>query len=115
MWSAYLEKPNRVSHPQARAETGYRAKTIEKSAMSFLQDHLNELNLLALFDPVSSLEGLKVHQHSADPAMVAAAERLYQKGLITQKDGGYLTPLGSETAEHVQKVLTVLSSSAATS
>lgn len=56
--------------------------------MPFLQSHLSEPNLLALFDPVSSLEGIKVHQHSADPAMVAAAERLHQKGLITQKDGG---------------------------
>jgi len=82
--------------------------------MPFMQNHLSELNLLALSDPVSSLEGLKVHQHSADPAMVAAAERLHQKGLVTQKDGGYLTPLGSETAEHVQKVLRVLSSNSAT-
>ncbi len=76
--------------------------------MSFLQDHLNELNLLGLFDSSSSLEGIKVHTNTADPAMVGAAERLHLKGLITQKDGGYLTPLGSETAEHVQKVLAVL-------
>ena len=82
--------------------------------MPFVQDHLSELNLLALFDPVSSLEGLKVHQHSADPAMLAAAQRLYQQGLITQKDGGYLTALGSETAVHVQKVLMVLTSRADT-
>ncbi len=78
--------------------------------MPFSQDHLSELNLLALFDSSSSMEGLKVHQSSADPAMVAAAERLYQKGLITQKDGGYLTPLGSEISEHVQKLLAVVSS-----
>ena len=80
--------------------------------MPFSQDHLSELNLLALFDDSSSQEGIKVHQHSAEPAMVAAAERLHQKGLITQKDGGYLTTLGNETAEHVQKVLAVLSSRA---
>lgn len=79
--------------------------------MPFSQDHLSELNLLALFDSSSSMEGLKVHQRSADPAMVAAAERLHQKGLITQKDGGYLTPLGSEISEHVQKLLAVVSSS----
>ena len=79
--------------------------------MPFSQDHLSELNLLALFDDSSSQEGIKVHRHSAEPAMVAAAERLHQKGLITQKDGGYLTTLGAETAEHVQKVLAVLSSS----
>ncbi|MAN53295.1 MULTISPECIES: TIGR02647 family protein [Marinimicrobium] len=79
--------------------------------MNFFEDHLNELNLLALFDSASSQEGLKVHQHSADPAMVAAAEQLHQKGLITQKDGGYLTPLGSDVVEHVQKIQAVLRSS----
>lgn len=78
--------------------------------MPFMQDHLSELNLLGLFDSSSSLKGIKVHKNSADPAMVAAAERLHHKGLITQKDGGYLTPMGNEIAEHVQKVLAVLSS-----
>jgi len=78
--------------------------------MPFSQDHLSELNLLALFHSSSSLEGIKVHQRSADPAMVAAAERLHQKGLVTQKDGGYLTPLGSEISEQVQKLLAVVSS-----
>jgi len=78
--------------------------------MPFSQNHLGELNLLALFPSSSSLEGIKVHQSSADPAMVAAAERLYKKGLITQRDGGYLTPLGSEITEQVQKLLAVVSS-----
>jgi uncharacterized protein (TIGR02647 family) len=80
--------------------------------MPFSKDHLSEINLLALFDSSSSQEGIKVHQHSADPAVVAAAERLYQKGLISQKDGGYLTPLGAEVAELVQKTLAVLTSDA---
>jgi uncharacterized protein (TIGR02647 family) len=80
--------------------------------MPFSQDHLSELNLLALFDDSSSQEGIKVHQHSAEPAMVAAAQRLHQKGLITQRDGGYLTALGAETAEHVQKLVSVLNSNA---
>lgn len=80
--------------------------------MPFSQEHLDELNLLALFDSASSQEGIKVHQQSASPTMVSAAERLHQKGLITQKDGGYLTPLGNETAEHVEKVLAILNSSA---
>ncbi len=78
--------------------------------MPFSQDHLNELNFLALFNSSSSMEGIKVHQSSADPAMVAAAERLHKKGLITQKDGGYLTPLGCEITEQVQKLLAVVSS-----
>ncbi|WP_020208637.1 TIGR02647 family protein [Gilvimarinus chinensis] len=78
--------------------------------MPFSQDQLSELNLLTLFSSSSTQEGIKVHQHSADPATVAAAERLHKKGLVTQPDGGYLTPLGSEMTEHVHKVLSVLRS-----
>lgn len=78
--------------------------------MPFSSDHINELNLLAMFDQSDAREGIKVHRQSAAPEMVSAAERLYDKGLITQKDGGYLTSLGSETAEHAQRVLSVLSS-----
>jgi len=77
--------------------------------MPFSADHLAELNLLALFNSPSSLEGIKVHQHDAAPETVAAAERLFRKGLITQKDGGYLTSLGSETVEHTQKLMGILS------
>ena len=77
--------------------------------MTFSTDHLAELNLLALFNLSSGNEGIKVHSHSAAPEAVAAAKRLYEKGLITQKDGGYLTVLGCETAEDVQRVLSVLS------
>lgn len=83
--------------------------------MKFSQEHLDELNLLSLFDSASSREGIKVHQHSASPSMVSAAERLYGKGLITQRDGGYLTPMGNEAAEHVEKVLAILSSQSETS
>ncbi|OEY66502.1 TIGR02647 family protein [Marinobacter sp. X15-166B] len=79
--------------------------------MSFSADHLHELNLLALFESSSGHEGIKVHQHSAAPELVAAAARLHQKGLITQNDGGYLTPLGCEIAESTQRLLSVLSSS----
>ncbi len=78
--------------------------------MPFSPDHIEELNLLALFNLSSAQEGIKVHQHSAAPESVAAAQRLFNKGLITQLDGGYLTRLGSETAEHTQKLLTILSS-----
>lgn len=78
--------------------------------MSFAPDHIAELNLLALFSSPSGQEGIKVHQHSAPPEVVAAAERLHRKGLITQKDGGYLTSLGCEAVEHTQKLLAVLSS-----
>ena len=77
--------------------------------MAFSQEHLAEPNLLSLFNLSSINEGIKVHSHSASNDAIAAAERLYSKGLITQKDGGYLTSLGSETAEHAQRLLSVLS------
>ena len=77
--------------------------------MPFSQDQLSELNLLALFESSSSQQGIKVHQHSADPATVAAVQRLHERGLVTQPDGGYLTPLGSEITEQVHKILSLLS------
>lgn len=77
--------------------------------MAFTTDHLAEMNLLALFNLSSINEGIKVHSHSASQDAIAAAGRLHTKGLITQKDGGYLTSLGSEAAEHAQRLLSVLS------
>jgi uncharacterized protein (TIGR02647 family) len=77
--------------------------------MRFTAELLEELNLLALFDIASTAqEGIKVHQRSARPEVVAAAQRLFDKGLITQADGGYLTRLGQESAAHVQSLLTIL-------
>lgn len=78
--------------------------------MPFTSEHLHELNLLALYDLSSAQEGIKVHKHSAAPEAVAAAERLHRKGLVTQSDGGYLTSLGSESAEQAQKLLAILTS-----
>ncbi len=66
-----------------------------------------EIKFLALFNLESNQEGVKVHG-SADPQLIAAAERLFDKGVITQKDGGYLTDLGVELAEHVQRALIIL-------
>lgn len=78
--------------------------------MPFSPDHIEELNLLALFHSPSTREGIKVHRQTAAPEAVAAAQRLFSKGLITQEDGGYLTSLGSETVEHTQKLMSILSS-----
>ena len=50
---------------------------------------------------------LKIH-HTAAPAAIAAATRLYEKELTTQADGGYLTSLGLEAAKHAQSLLTIL-------
>ncbi len=60
--------------------------------MSFTVNSMAELNLLLRY-PETSMEGLKIH-HDADPDIIAAAQSLFDKGLTTQKDGGYLTDLG---------------------
>ncbi|QLC73300.1 TIGR02647 family protein [Pseudomonas sp. LPB0260] len=75
--------------------------------MTFTPDLVAELELLALFNLGNTQEGLKVH-HVAAPQAIAAAQRLHDKGLVTQTDGGYLTSLGLEAAEHAQSLLTIL-------
>ena len=42
-----------------------------------------------------------------------AITRLHEKGLISEADGGYLTSLGIDAAEHAQGLLTILSPKAA--
>lgn len=75
--------------------------------MSYTPELVAELEILALFNLDNTLEGLKVH-HVAAPSAIAAAQRLHDKGLTSQVDGGYLTSLGLEAARHAQALLTVL-------
>ena len=75
----------------------------------FDQDMLDELNLLLKFPNDSLLQGLKIH-HDASQTMVNAAARLYAKGLITQSDGGYLTDLGIDLADHARHIQSALCS-----
>ncbi|PPD40266.1 MAG: TIGR02647 family protein [Methylobacter sp.] len=70
--------------------------------MNYNQEMIEELNLLALYNLDTTLAGLKVHASSATPGTVAAAHRLFTKGLTTQEDGGYLTAIGHEAAEMAQ-------------
>lgn len=66
-----------------------------------------EMNLLMLFDLSNCEQGIKVH-HDAEKTQIEAAQRLFNKGLISQIDGGYLTQSGIHTAEHLQHALNVL-------
>lgn len=75
--------------------------------MEFNESLIQELNLLMKF-PDTSMEGLKVH-HIANKNTIDASLRLFDKGLITQKDGGYLTDLGREAAESAVLVIGLLS------
>lgn len=71
--------------------------------MSLSHELIAELEFLALF-PLHTLDqGLKVH-HNAEPGAIAAADRLFEKGMVTHRDGGYLTDRGLEVAEHWDKV-----------
>jgi len=75
--------------------------------MSYSTDNIAELDVLLLYDLSTSQEGIKIHK-SADTNKIAAAKRLFDKGFITQVDGGYLTSLGREAAEHTQFLYTML-------
>jgi len=77
--------------------------------MPYTPEMVEELDMLSRFSLMTTQQGLKVH-HDADPAIIAATRRLYDKGLITQADGGYLTDLGREAAEHAEAALTILQS-----
>jgi uncharacterized protein (TIGR02647 family) len=75
--------------------------------MFYTPELVDEVNILVRYNLGTTLEGIKVHKN-AEPAVISATQRLYQKGMITQEDGGYLTPLGRETAEHAQTILDLL-------
>ena len=77
--------------------------------MPFTPDLVDELNTLVYFDLGSTQQGIKINKTAA-PALIAATRRLHAKGLLTLVDGGYLTSLGRDAAEHAQAVLTILSS-----
>lgn len=75
--------------------------------MGFAPEIVEELSILALYDPSTTLEGIKVHK-TAGPAMVDAAQRLYSKGVVTLPDSGYLTPLGVNAVTHLRALLDLL-------
>ena len=75
--------------------------------MHFTTENLAELDVLLLYDLSTTQEGIKIH-HTAEPAMITAAQSLFEKGFITLVDGGYLTTLGHKAAEHAQTLFTML-------
>jgi len=78
--------------------------------MSLTPENIAEIDLLLLFNLSSSQAGIKIH-HTAQDEAIAAANRLFEKGFVTQADGGYLTNLGLGAAEHAQALFTLLSAS----
>ena len=71
-----------------------------------------ELNALLRFDTHDTQHGIKVHTTAA-PELIAAMSRLHARGLITQDDGGYLTPLGREAGEHARTLIGLLTAGCA--
>lgn len=77
--------------------------------MTIKQELVDEIELLLRYNLDTTQEGIKVH-NSAREGLVSATKRLYKKGLVDSEDGGYLTDLGHEAAEHTQAALRILSS-----
>ena len=75
--------------------------------MAYTPELIAELEILALYNLDNHQEGLKVHNNASNRAQLAIT-RLHEKGLVTQADGGYLTSLGLDAAEHAQALLTIL-------
>ena len=75
--------------------------------MTLSPELIDELNTLLLYNVTDPQAGIKVHKE-AGAAKISAAQRLPNKGLVTQPDGGYLTVLGREAAEHLQMAHTIL-------
>ncbi len=76
--------------------------------MTIAQSIIDEIEVLMQFDLDSTLTGIKIHHSTARPGLVEAAERLFNNGFIDQVDGGYLTELGHEAAEHIQSAIRLL-------
>ena len=68
-----------------------------------LVDELALLRRFAMGGPVA----MDV-QDNPDPAVVAAAGRMHQKGLITEPEGGQLTDSGREAIEHMERLFNLL-------
>ena len=75
--------------------------------MHYSKDYLAELDILIQYSLDSTQQGLKIHSN-ADEEKIEAVERLFDKGLVTAIDGGYLTDLGRKAAEHAQALILML-------
>ena len=75
--------------------------------MHYTEEQMAEIDILIRYNLDSTQQGIKVHS-SAHQGLVNAVQRLYDKGLVTQKDGGYLTDLGRKAAEHAQALVLML-------
>ena len=76
--------------------------------MRYTDDQMAEMDILIRYNLQSTQQGIKVHS-KANRDQINAVQRLFDKGLVTAVDGGYLTDLGRKAAEHAQALLLMLS------
>ncbi len=75
--------------------------------MHYTKNEMAELDILIQYSLDTTQQGLKIHSN-ADEDKIEAVERLFDKGLVTAIDGGYLTDLGHKAAEHAQALILML-------
>jgi uncharacterized protein (TIGR02647 family) len=75
--------------------------------LSFATSTIEELNLLLQFDSSTLERGIKVHSN-ARPEVIVACKHLFDRGLVGQADGGYLTDAGIEALAHAQTLAGLL-------
>jgi uncharacterized protein (TIGR02647 family) len=75
--------------------------------MRYTSEQIEEIDILIRYNLQTTQQGLKVHSN-ASSNHVNAVKRLFDKGLVTQSDGGYLTDLGRTAAEHAQALILIL-------
>ena len=78
--------------------------------MHYTEQQSAEIEILMQYNLETTLQGIKVHSN-ANSVDVEAVQRLFNKGLVTQADGGYLTDLGRQAAEHAQALRLILATS----
>lgn len=82
-------------------------KDVEGESMRYTEEQMAEIDILIRYNLQSTQQGIKVHSN-ANREQINAVQRLFDKGLVTQSDGGYLTDLGRKAAEHAQALLLML-------
>ena len=80
---------------------------LQGEIMHYTQEQMAEIDILIRYNLQTTQQGIKVHS-SANSEQVEAVKRLFEKGLVTQVDGGYLTDLGRSAAEHAQALVLIL-------
>lgn len=83
------------------------AKYAEGEIMRYTEEQMAEIDILIRYNLQSTQQGIKVHSN-ANREQINAVQRLFDKGLVTQSDGGYLTDLGRKAAEHAQALMLML-------